>query len=356
MNLNEVKKILEENFHKKPAEGKKRNIVFWYDEEGEFVEDIDELNLANATLIKLSDNNVFYIKYLLEKKDLKSNYLIYSPAAKPLPRDNWLLDTLKYSMEFFTDKAVLIMLDLGAKDISLRNVFKKYLKFFNNKDRYKKFTSYHPNNLTEEKVDISVLAALGKLPVADFEQVVKRVLIGETEGENKYLEAINNYGDMEAFWNLVEKRYGYTLEEKSIEKLIIMLLITHLSYNLEENLPKTWQDYLSLKKSDCIVFVSNFMNHAVDGKDYNINFYKDNIAAFIRNDERVFVIVSDALRYEAGKELINLLNKEVRGTTEIDFMQGVTPSTTKFGMASLLPRQTLEYSDKAEVIVDGVNT
>lgn len=43
MNLIEVKRVLEENFNKEPVEGKKRNIVFWYDEEGEFIEDIDEL-------------------------------------------------------------------------------------------------------------------------------------------------------------------------------------------------------------------------------------------------------------------------------------------------------------------------
>ena len=36
MNLLEVKKILEEIFNKEPVEGKKRNIVFWYDDEGEF--------------------------------------------------------------------------------------------------------------------------------------------------------------------------------------------------------------------------------------------------------------------------------------------------------------------------------
>jgi len=533
LNFVEVKKILEENFSKEPTEGKNRNIIFWYDEEGEFVEDIDELKLENAKILKLTDNNAFYIKYQLEKEDPESNYLIYSPLAKPMPRDNWLLDTFKYSMEFSTDKAVLIMRDLGAKGPSLRNVFKKYLKFFGNKERYKKIASYHLDNFTEEKVDTAVLSALCKIPVADFEQVVKKVLTGETERENKILETINTFGDMDAFWRLVEKRYGYNQEEKSLEKLVVMLLVTHLSYNLEEKLPKTWQEFVSLKRSDCIVFISNFMNHTVDGKIYDIladkteeilnaknyidkwdvekyiecdtfrafdkkiiaklidnllegigefdkyrriingrrtshwfeyykneyealyfalelfemekrmglvlkgqsafelvenytkeyylmdqfyrkfylyydridnkesfsrleekientythwylnelsvkwsaaveeelldnyplatipqqkDFYLDYISSFIRNDERVFVIVSDALRYEAGKELLNLLNKEIRGIAEIQFMQGVIPSTTKFGMASLLPRKLLEINEKSEVIVDDINT
>lgn len=533
VNLINIKRTLEENFSKEPSDGKKRNLIFWYDQEGEFTQDIDELELDNAKIIKISENNAFHIKYLLEKEDLESNYLLYSPSGKPMPRDNWLLDTVKYSMEFSTDKAVLIMRDMGVKDDFLRNTFKKYLKFFANKDRYKKFASYHVDNFNEEKVDIAILSTLCKLPVADFEQVVKKVLIGETDRENKYLEAIKNFGDIDAFWNLVEKRYGFNHEEKSLEKLIVMLLVTHLSYNFEEKLPNTWQEYVSLKKSDCVVFVSNFMNHAVDGKAYNFladkaaevlnirsyldkwdidkyiecdtfrvfdetintrsmnnllegigefdkyrkiinnrrtsywyyyyknqyeaiyfalellemeksigqsikgqsafelmenytkeyylmdqfyrkfylhydkinnkeafykiagkventythwylnelsvkwsgvverelldnyssvavsqqkNFYHDYIASFIRNEERVFVIISDALRYEAGQELLNLLNKEIRGAAEIEFMQGVVPSTTKFGMSSILPRKTIEVNEKSEVIVDGINT
>lgn len=130
MNLVEVKRILEESFNNESAEGKKRNIIFWYDEEGEFVEDIDELILDNAKTLKLADNNAFFIKYQLEKEDTESNYLLYSPSPKPMPRDNWLLDILQYSTGFSTDKAVLIMGDLGVTDPSLRNVFKKYLKFF----------------------------------------------------------------------------------------------------------------------------------------------------------------------------------------------------------------------------------
>ncbi len=533
MNLLEVKKILEENFNKEPMEGKRRNIVFWYDDEGEFAEDIDELRLDNAKIIKLTDNNSFYIKYLIEKEDTESNYLLYSPRSKPMPRDNWLLDIVKYSEEFSTDKAILIMRDFKVEDHSLRNVFKGYLKFFGNKERYRKFGSFHIDKFTKEKVDIAVLSALCRLPVSDFEQVVKKILIEDLEEENKYLEAIENFGNIDAFWELIEKRYGYTYEERSLEKLMVMLLTTHLSYTLEENMPITWQEYISPKRSDAIVFISNFMNHALDGKffdlladkaqemlnvkgyldkwdmdkyiecdtfrafdeaimdritvnllegigefdryrkiinkrrishwfetyrneyealyfatqllemekrlkgvikaqsahdlinaytkeyyfmdyfyrkfyfhydkitdkdlfeklaerventythwylnelsikwsaaiqeemleDYSLvgirqqrDFYQDFVSPFVRNDERVFVIISDALRYEAGKELINLINKEARGMAEIEFMQGVIPSTTKYGMASLLPRKDLTINDKSDLIIDGISS
>jgi hypothetical protein len=371
MNLLEVKKILEKIFNKEPVEGKKRNIVFWYDDEGEFAQDIDELKLDNAKILKLTDNNSFYIKCLLEKEDTESNYLLYSPISKPMPRDNWLLDILKYSEEFSTDKAILIMRDFEVEDSSLRKVFKGYLKFFGNKERYKKFASFHIDKFTKEKVDIAVLSALCRLPVADFEQVVKKVLIEELEGENKYLEAIENFGNIDAFWDLVEKRYGYNYEERALEKLIIMLLITHLSYTLEEGMPTTWEEYVSPKRSDAIVFISNFMSHSTDGKYYdlladraqetlNVKGYLDkwDIDKYIECDTfRAFDeaimdrIIGNLLEgigeFDRYRKLINM--------AEIEVMQGVIPSTTKFGMASLLPGKNFVVDEKGEITVDDLN-
>lgn len=95
MNLDEIKRVLDGMLNKDTADGRKRNIVFWYDEHAEFTREIDELQLNNAGLIKLTSDNSFAVKYKLEKLDANSNYLVYSPAPKPLPRENWLLDIVK---------------------------------------------------------------------------------------------------------------------------------------------------------------------------------------------------------------------------------------------------------------------
>ena len=528
--MNEVKKILESHFNEQPPGSARRNIVFWYDEEGQFVNDIDEIALENAQVLKLYEDNAFFIKHQVEKADPNSNYLLYSPLPKPAARDNWLLDMYKYSKEFSTDKAVLTMRDFGVKDPALLHTFRKYLKFFDNKERYRKFTLYGLDVFTQEKVDIAVMSVLCRLPVPDFEQVVRRVLVGEAEPENRCLEAINNFGDVGAFWRLTEKHYGYPFEEKSLEKLLLMFLVTHLSYSLEEKLPETWQQFTSLKKTDSMIFVNSFMNHTVDNQQYGAlsqraeetlkvkdyvnkwalesylecdtfrafdeailvklkdslledigefdkyrkvinkrrtshwfghyrheyealhfalellaaekkagreikgetasdlvhayatehylldqqyrkfylhydkvdrkelfaelvekientyahwfldelsvkwssvlenelledyplagvtqqkDFYWNFISAHIKNEERVFVIISDGMRYEIGQELQTRLNKEIRGASQLSFMQGVVPSTTKLGMAALLPGKKFEINDKGEVTKDG---
>ena len=234
MNLKEIKNLLTETFNKELDYGKKRQIVFWYDEEGEFVEDIDELKLENVRLLKLTESNSYTIKYEIEKVDTISHFLIYAKMQKPSPRTNYLLDIIKYSTEFSTDKTTAIMRDIGVTDDTLRGVFKKYLKFFNNKDRYAAFTSYQLEDYTEEKVDIAVLSSICKLDICDIEAVLKVLFEEELRDKNKYIEAIEKFGDIDAFWRLIEKYYGFNLEEKSLEKLMIFFMVTNLDYTLEE--------------------------------------------------------------------------------------------------------------------------
>ncbi|GHD99782.1 hypothetical protein U879_06030 [Defluviimonas sp. 20V17] len=84
-------------------------------------------------------------------------------------------------------------------------------------------------------------------------------------------------------------------------------------------------------------------------------FFERNVAPRLKEaeDRRVFVIVSDAFRYEAAQELTGELNGRYRFTATIKSQLGVLPSYTGLGMASLLPHTSLAYSDNGNVLVDG---
>lgn len=64
--------------------GEVRKLVFWYDANAEFAEDVDTLELGNAKVLHLEQDNQFYTKYFLECVDTTSNYLVYAPFAKPI--------------------------------------------------------------------------------------------------------------------------------------------------------------------------------------------------------------------------------------------------------------------------------
>ena len=110
-----------------------RKLVFWYDANAEFAEDIDSLELKNAKVLHLDKDNQFQIKYFLEREDKTSNYLVYAPFPKPDIRENHLADIIRYSKEFFADRTSLLCLDLG---ISERNkpTIQRYISFLNSKE------------------------------------------------------------------------------------------------------------------------------------------------------------------------------------------------------------------------------
>lgn len=72
--------------------------------------------------------------------------------------------------------------------------------------------------------------------------------------------------------------------------------------------------------------------------------------------KRVYVVISDAFRFEAAEELANTLNSKNRVKARLETMLGVLPSYTTLGMASLLPHKQLAYRSNAalDVTVDGM--
>ena len=89
MNLQEIRNLLKELFSKPLGDGKKRHIVFWYDENEDFIEEIDNFDIEGVKVIKLTSNNVFWAKYYIEKEDTTSNILVYSNMKKPNPQEDW---------------------------------------------------------------------------------------------------------------------------------------------------------------------------------------------------------------------------------------------------------------------------
>jgi uncharacterized protein (TIGR02687 family) len=84
-------------------------------------------------------------------------------------------------------------------------------------------------------------------------------------------------------------------------------------------------------------------------------FYVEHVGKFRRRDQRICVIISDALRFEIAEELLNRIRTVDRYEATIEPMLGCLPSYTQLGMASLLPNKVIEIidADAGLVSVDG---
>lgn len=85
------------------------------------------------------------------------------------------------------------------------------------------------------------------------------------------------------------------------------------------------------------------------------DFFEHWVRPFLRKDNKVCVIISDAMRYEIGDELLSLIRQEDRYSAELEPALSMLPSYTQLGMAALLPNKTLAIADNetGTVLVDG---
>lgn len=248
--------------------GEVRKLIFWYDANAEFAEDIDTLPLENVKVLHLERDNQFQTKVFLEREDTTTNYLVYAPFPKPDIRDNHLADTIRYSKEFFADRASLLALDLGL-DERLKPVLQHYIKFFAEKKRTQAFYALEVENYTHSSLEIAMMSVLCKCKTLAFEEVVRCILTDDGFEDNKYLAEFAQFDLLEPFWRHCETVFGYTDAKPTLEKLVITTFVTYLSKTIDADIPQAWIPFVSIKSGNVLAFIDNLMNSYIYGEKFD---------------------------------------------------------------------------------------
>ncbi len=538
-----IKLRLTERFAAPLPEFHNRRIVFWYDEDGEFSEAVDELALPGVILVKLTGRNNFAVKKLLTADDLAGDYLIYDPLNYDREqKDDWLLDIKLYSEEFRADLVSLQMEELFVEPSSaMRNTMKLYAKFLDNKERKAKLRKIGRTYQTPLQLHIDIMAVLCGLNGGTAQDVIVAVLLAGLEREsNDALVNIEKFGNIEAFWQLIQRYTGYAdADNRPLGEFAAHIFMTALSQTMPASALKGLERFISdscraycyqlvhewqraensdvlfeicrhveselrladrfdktdisvLLKSDIFpainesilkrllaeisekvikvdtileavenrrtaawydltegyveslyyiakmqeFYLANIRGfHIVEphmvwklytkdayqmdshyrhfhyafgdtlkspntiledalkkcsdvveglyhewylkeltetwtkaiasdldtlGYVSEINkqrdFYRKYVSTSVSKGSRVFVVISDALRYEVAAELTEILGHTTKGKATLEAVQAIFPSITKFGMAALLPGKEISATDKMEALVDGRTT
>ncbi|WP_218576520.1 BREX-1 system phosphatase PglZ type A [Desulfobacter latus] len=152
------------------------------------------------------------------------------------------------------------------------------------------------------------------------------------------------------YWYLIDQLYRqYVFHTKRSGQVSVLKALSDKIENLYSN------NYL--------LTVNNEWQKQVDqceawGKTdivFQRHFFQRNVSSFLRDKKKVFVIISDAMRFEIGDELHSRIRQEDRFDAEISPMLTTLPSFTQLGMASLLPNKEITFSDNhsTTVLVDG---
>ena len=205
-----------------------RRIIFWYDEDKEFEDKLDEVVLENAKVIVLTGNNAFSVKKLLSVDDMTTNYLVYSPCVYNRPDDNWLLDVELYSEEFRADLISIWMDEMGLiSNPAMRKQVKNYRAYFNAKDRRLKVSTQNKVPETSAQLHMAVMAAICGLKDAQPNMILRSVFQAGLDLNNNtvYQDFVKYHADA-AFWAMVRQGCGFVEEEPDLGRLAIHLLLT----------------------------------------------------------------------------------------------------------------------------------
>lgn len=239
--------------------GNGRKLVFWYDDDASYEENIRGFELVEgAKLWIVTENNWFATKLQMEVRDPDSSYLIYAPFPRPDDRENYLADLYYYSQHFYSDKLVQVMGDLGIPG-SCQDEVKRFRKFWTTGNT-EKFRKLGIEGITKDKLQLGILCVLAGVKTLSFDELLKKVVLAGTE-ENVILKRMEAQKIDGVFWDLCERNLGYKDPNPTISKLLCTMIVTYMDTVTGGNIPNEWKYFLSGRANDAVVFVKNLMNN-----------------------------------------------------------------------------------------------
>lgn len=276
MDIEKVIQDLNRRFAAPLPEYYHRRIIFWHDEDREFEDKLDEIQLDNAKLVVLTGNNTFMVKKLLGSDDPTGNYLVYNPLSFDKPDDDWLMDVKLYSEEFRADLISMWMDEMGlSSNFTMRKQMKHYRKFFNAKERRARVTAQNKTPETPAQLHMAVMAAICGIKDAQPNKIMRCVFhAGLDKSNNPVYQDFVNYGAQEAFWAMVRQGTGYCEEEGDIGQLAIHMLLTASTRTMFPEHLAGLERFLSFPhQAYCYDLVSDWLRSEDLGQLYEIARY-----------------------------------------------------------------------------------
>lgn len=261
-----------------------RRIVFWYDEDREFEDKLEEIILDNAKVLVLTGNNTFAAKKLLAADDTTSNYLVYSPLRYEKLEDNWLINIELYSEEFRADLNSIWMDEMGLPNNStVRRMVKGYHKFFNNMERRKSVAAMAKSINTASQLHLAVMASICGIQDAQPASIIRAVLSQSLELDNNSIyQDFVKYGAQNPFWVMVAQATGYSEgDDVDLGRLATHIMLTAATRTMRSEFLVGLDSFISTPhQSYCYDLVSDWLQ-----SDDNDGLYQ--IARFVEYEARL---------------------------------------------------------------------
>lgn len=317
MGLNTVQQDLIRRFAAPLPEFYKRRIIFWYDEDREFEDQLEDLVLDGVKLARLNGSNTFTVKKLLCEEDTATNYLVYDPRSLMKDDDNWLINVQLYSEEFRADLNSIWMDEMGLPVTPIiRNQVKNYRKFFRARERRETVKKLSSSISTAAQMHLAVMSALCGNSDINPSHIIKAVVqAGLDLDTNVIYQSFLTYGAEKPFWVMVAQATGYNEgDDANLGRLTIHMLLTAATRTIHLDHLTGLDVFISTPhQAWCYDFVSDWLHSADNHQLYEVARYVEYKARLAQRfsklafedlvDTEVFPCINECLLMSLMKEI-----------------------------------------------------
>ncbi len=261
---NETQTLLQQRFDAPLPDYQQRRIIFWYDENQDYAQELAAYQLNNVVTLTVAPNNYFAIKYQIEVQQPTQNFLLYLPMAQPEPQQDPLHDIYLYSQpEFHVDRLSQVLDELHIEDqAAYRGTLLIYKSFFENKQRQKSLLAFLQNEaeLSPEKLTLGIFLVLVGGKRLSFANGLVYLLAEWAQGQDAAWQKLQRFGSISWFWQQLDLEFNYQAEQPSLADFACALFATKTAAEFNDKVPKNWQKMLLRPANNAIVFVDQWQN------------------------------------------------------------------------------------------------
>ncbi|MDC4186377.1 BREX-1 system phosphatase PglZ type A [Loigolactobacillus coryniformis] len=256
--------LLQKRFDAPLPDYQQRRIIFWYDENQDYAQELAAYQLNNVVTLTVTPNNYFAIKYQLEVKQPTQNFLLYLPMNRPEPQSDPLHDIYLYSQpEFHVDRLSQVLDELHVADQdAYRGTLLVYKSFFENKQRQRSLVALLQNEteITPDKLTLGIFLVLVGGKRFSFANGLIYLLAEWTQEKAAAWQKLVRFGSVKWFWQQVSQEFNYQAEQPSLADLACALFATKTAAEFNDKVPKNWQNMLLRPANNTIVFIDQWQN------------------------------------------------------------------------------------------------
>ncbi|MEI7526886.1 MAG: BREX-1 system phosphatase PglZ type A, partial [Mariniphaga sp.] len=162
-------------------------------------------------------------------------------------------------------------------------------------------------------------------------------------------EGFNKYSKSLYLIDRLYRKYIYSSEQAEHQNIL---------KDLTNRIEKAYENSFLLKLNDnWQALVDNMQIWKIEKVIDQTQFHQRWVQPFFKKDTRVFVIISDGLRYESATELREKILQQDYYTADLTPVLSSLPSYTQIGMAAMLPHKQISFNNKNDIVfVDGVSS